>query len=84
MVSVVGVWQRKNDAAAEVSRGPVMKVLLEAEPLSPEHLKINTSRKMGNNSPVWLWILCVGADFFFFLIHFFSLSALNTRKSNQI
>lgn len=73
MVSVVGVWQRKNDAAAEVSRGPVMKVLLEAEPLSPEHLKINTSRKMGNNSPVWLWILCVGADFFFFFNSLFQL-----------
>ena len=83
MVSVVGVWQSKNDATAEVSRGPVMKVLLEAEPLSPEHLKINTSRKMGNDSPAWLWILFIGADFFF-LIRFFSLSALNTRKSNQI
>ena len=66
MVSVVGVWQSKNDATAEVSRGPVMKVLLEAEPLSPEHLKINTSRKMGNDSPAWLWILFIGADFFFF------------------
>ena len=69
MVSVVGAWQRKNDAAAEVSRGPAMKVLLEAEPLSPEHLKINTSRKMGNDSPVWLWILYVGADFFFFFFN---------------
>ena len=65
MVSVVGVWQNENDAAAKVSRGPIMKALLEAEPLSPEHLKINTSRKMGNDSPVWLWILFVGADFFF-------------------
>ena len=65
MVSVVGVWQSENAAAAKVSRGPIMKVLLEAEPLSPEHLKINTSRKMGNDSPVWLWMLFVGADFFF-------------------
>ena len=65
MVSVFGVWQSENDAAAKVSRGPIMKVLLEAEPLSPEHLKINTSRKMGNDSPVWLWMLFVGADFFF-------------------
>lgn len=39
---------------------------------------------MGKDSPIWLWIPFVGAEVIIFLVPFFSLSALNIGKSNDI